>query len=45
MGVVAAVVVGVNRYLEIWSKEMWEEKNQRLEEAVWNLAERSKEQS
>ena len=37
-----AVVVGVNRYMEIWSKEMWEEKNRRLEEAIWNLAERSK---
>ena len=39
----SAMIVGVNKYMEIWSKEIWEQENLRISEAVWKLAEGSKE--
>ena len=36
-----AMIIGVNRYLEIWSKENWEKESLRIREEAWNLAERS----
>ncbi|MFO8100873.1 MAG: division/cell wall cluster transcriptional repressor MraZ [Dehalococcoidia bacterium] len=37
----AAMIIGVNRYLEIWSRENWEQESLRIREEAWNLAERS----
>ena len=37
----AAIMVGVNRYLEIWGKEGWEQESLRISEAAWQLAEGS----
>ncbi|MCL0095509.1 division/cell wall cluster transcriptional repressor MraZ [Dehalococcoidia bacterium] len=33
------VMAGVNKYLEIWSKESWEKEKQLMEEQAWQLAE------
>ncbi len=34
-----AMIVGVNKYLEIWSNEGWERESLRIKEAAWLLAE------
>ncbi|MDY6911952.1 MAG: division/cell wall cluster transcriptional repressor MraZ [Chloroflexota bacterium] len=33
------VITGSNRYLEIWSKELWEQEKLLMEEEAWQLAE------
>lgn len=35
----AVVIVGLNNYLEIWSKELWEEELALMEEQAWQIAE------
>ncbi len=36
-----AMIVGVNKYLEIWSKTIWEQESLRIRDAAWQLAEGS----
>lgn len=33
------VIVGINNYLEIWSKELWDEELALTEEQAWQIAE------
>jgi len=33
------VIVGLNNYLEIWSKELWEEELALMDEQAWQIAE------
>jgi len=35
------MVIGSNKYLEIWSKESWDQERLRMAEAAWQLAEGS----
>lgn len=35
-----AIIAGGSEYLEIWGKELWEEKRQFMEEHAWLIAER-----
>ena len=35
----AVVIVGVNNYHEIWSKELWEGEKALMEEQAWQIAE------
>lgn len=34
-----AIIAGINTYLEIWSKELWEEEQAFMEEQAWQIAE------
>ena len=33
------IIAGINNYLEIWSKELWEEEQALMEEQAWQIAE------
>lgn len=33
------VIAGINNYLEIWSKEQWEEEQALMQEQAWQIAE------
>lgn len=33
------IVAGINNYLEIWSKELWEQEQALMEEQAWQIAE------
>ncbi len=33
------VIAGVKDHLEIWSKELWDEEQARMEEEAWQIAE------
>ena len=33
------IIAGINTYLEIWSKELWEEEQALMEEQAWQIAE------
>jgi len=33
------VIAGINNYLEIWSKELWEEEQALMDEQAWQIAE------
>ena len=41
----AAVIAGVNTYLEIWSKDAWDEECARMKEESWQIAEALEEKS
>jgi len=34
-----AIMIGGNRYLEIWGKELWEHEKRLMDEQAWQLAE------
>ena len=35
----AVIIVGVNTYLEIWSKEQWEEEFSQMSDQAWEISE------